>query len=258
MSRWIKAGLLFIIVAAILAAGFLLPSIIVKVQDLRTFGDTKTIKARPIMFEDAELDLIGKLELSLALSNGECKRIEQDSGKYMNQQTAYDTAVCEINKLCDIGIIKFNTMGPTLDTQTANLVVSYSEERFAQSMLVWEFKMVDEAKNTILFYLDDKTGKIVYADYNRFVSYEEISDPRNQERLLEYYYSPDEVLKAFCEYWEEIEFDYIDESMREKVYIEYNEVGQRKEAIAIVRDISDDTSSANVLIATSGSWFKIT
>lgn len=170
----------FLLAAALILAGLIVPKILIEGQKETAFGNTQIIKMQgsaPISFiEDSD---ISQSELISRLSPGSGTPIVREPNQNeLSMDAAFSTAKKEMQKLKDIGVI------PDLHTQQYQLTSATLTANSGSDVAIWDIKFVyykgGETEESGVLDIDAETGKI----YSLYLSYPQSDSISNRDRAL--------------------------------------------------------------------------
>lgn len=138
----------------ILTGGFFLPTIVSQYTDRRTIGELTITDGSGVSYETkTELKTVDRLKM---VTNA--GRIELDNGKNMDAVTAYQSALKELGKFNDNGIMDMDLEACKLTTYSVSILIDSSDP--SKSLIVWELLIQNESYDVYTF-VDDETGMLL-------------------------------------------------------------------------------------------------
>ena len=157
----IRHYLLLAAVALGLVGSFLLPNAVAGFMDARRLDNLIVIDAQSIEFDaDPELTLQKRIALE-ASSNTQVLVLA--TGQTMERETAEKRAVQELSKFFTDSPFEFNADECVVEEGSAAFVINSVDP--TESMITWEFRILDQRANETTVTIDDETGvilKIIY------------------------------------------------------------------------------------------------
>ncbi len=143
----------------ILTGGFLLPTFILRLGDRQTIGRLTVTDGSGVSYETkSELKTIDRLRMMT-----DARSIEVDKGTYMDANTAYQSALSELGKFADQGILEFDVQTCRLSEYDVSFFIDSTDP--SKSMIAWSLYIRDDTHD-INVAIDDETGILLGLSYN--------------------------------------------------------------------------------------------
>lgn len=152
----------------IMAAGFLLPTIVSGMKDRQTLDQINTIDSETINFDaQTGLSLLKKLDMIRYNSSG----ISIENGQYQTSVSAVEQGLSELKEFIDVFHMNFDADSCVVEDCFAQFVLDSANP--ANSMIVWVIQATDSTGKSMALTLDDESGKILSLSYDakQWISY---------------------------------------------------------------------------------------
>ena len=162
------AGLVrrYLLLAAVmlgLIGSFFLPNAVAGFMDARKLENLVVTDAQSILFSsDPELNLPGRIELA---ANSSTEVLALATGQVMERSTAESKAIEELAKLFGERTFEFVFDECIVEEGSSGFAVNSTDP--SESMITWEFKILDRFDNEATVMIDDETGIILKLIYRR-------------------------------------------------------------------------------------------
>ncbi len=158
MRRARRAGIIVLLVA-VLVIGFLLPTIVGRVQDNQTSEIRQTVQANSVQLEmSSALTVLQKLRIITE----ETSSVEVDTAPNMDETQALETLQEGLEELFDTDLMGVPLTVDGFSEVSHQIIIKMSGE---DSLIYWEFWLADVSGNQITVALDDDTGLILSMQY---------------------------------------------------------------------------------------------
>lgn len=143
-----------LLTALILTGGFFLPTIVLQYKDRQTIGELTVTDGGGVSYETkSELKTIDRLKMA-----SKAETISLDNGKNMNADTAFQSALAELGKLADKGILEISRADCRLGLYDVLFYIDSADP--TKNMIVWFLRIEDES-HIIDAAVDDETGMLL-------------------------------------------------------------------------------------------------
>lgn len=148
-----------LLTALILTGGFFLPTIILQYKDRQMIGELTVTDGSGVSYETkSELKTIERMKMV-----SKAEMVSLDNGKNMNADTAYQTALTELDKLTDKGILELDRAACRLSKYDVYFFIDSADP--TKNMIVW-FLLIEDENHMINTAVDDETGMLLALNYN--------------------------------------------------------------------------------------------
>ena len=159
----IKHYLLLTAVALGLIGSFLLPNAVAGIMDARRLDNLILVEAQSIEVNaDPELSLQKRITL-VASSSAEVLVLA--TGRAMERETAEDRAVQELSRFFKESPFEFTIDEYTVEEAVTGFIINSEDP--SESMITWEFRILDRYENEATITIDDETGVILKMIYRK-------------------------------------------------------------------------------------------
>jgi hypothetical protein len=143
-----------VLTVIILTGGFFLPTLVSQFKDRQTIGELTITDGSGVSYETkSELKIIDRLKMMT-----EARRVDLDNGKNMDADAAYQSALEELGKFEDRGIIALDLESCRLSELRVAFFIDSSDP--SKSMIVWDLYIQNGTYN-INVAVDDETGVLL-------------------------------------------------------------------------------------------------
>jgi hypothetical protein len=148
-----------LLTALILAGGFFLPTFALQYKDRQTIGELKITDGSGVSYETkSELKTIDRLKLFTNAG-----MVGLDNGKNMDADKAFQSALTELGKLADMGVVELDRESCRLGKYGVVFLIDSADP--SKNMIAWNLFIEDESR-FIGVVIDDETGMLLALDYN--------------------------------------------------------------------------------------------
>ena len=159
----LKHYLFLAAVALGLVGSFLLPTAVAGIMDARKLDNLTSIEAQSIEFSAApELNLPKRIAL---IASSYTETLVLATGQTMEREAAEDRAKQELSEFFSDSPFEFNTDECTVEEGSAGFIINSRDP--SESMITWEFRILDRYTNEATVTIDDETGVILKLIYRK-------------------------------------------------------------------------------------------
>ena len=159
----LKRNLVLIAAALLLIGSFFLPNAVAGITDLNRLDNMVMIDSQSISFDSvAALRLPERIEL---VANSDAESMMLNSGNRMDEETAGNRAIRELNRFFRGGLFEFEFHACSIEECTASFIIDTATPTI--NMIIWELTLVDTYENTAIVTIDDELGVIIRMIYKQ-------------------------------------------------------------------------------------------
>ncbi len=161
MKGWRRAGIIVLLVAVIIV-GFLLPSIVFRLQDAQNDQTQEVVSATSVQLNlSSPLTLLQKLRI-IDETTTTTSSVALDSAQNMDADQALEKLYEGLEILFPLGVDEIPFTGEGFSEVNHRIILKASGE---DSLIYWEFWLSDVDGNQIIATVDDDTGVILSLQY---------------------------------------------------------------------------------------------
>ncbi len=172
MKLWRRAGIILLLVAVIIL-GFMLPSIVFRVQDNQNEETQTAVSATSVQLDlSSALTLLQKLRI--VAEHTSISPVELDAALNMDADQALDELLAGLDEMFPLDVEELPFTAEGFSEVNHQILLKASGEN---SLIYWEFWLSDADGNQIIATVDDDTGLILSLRYTLIsVDVEESTD----------------------------------------------------------------------------------